>query len=374
MNMLRIAGTEATSRGVLRPLRRAGHARLAGLHVREHRLPGRRPSFVAEVAAEAAQQLALWQRHPCVAVVCGNCEVAQQAAMWGATPRLDAGAAVRRAAARDWSPSAGPTRRTCRRAPAAAPSRFSRRGRRPYYGVGAYLRPLDDARRGLRFATECLAFANVPDEAAVPARLRQDGAASSPRWKERVPRDLGAAGTSTTSATTTSPLFGVDPGQLRVATTSATWSSSRAVTGEVMARRWASGGAQDRCAAARWCCGSSECGRARAGACSTRAGRAPSTAYTPAPRAAPVAVSTTDEGVDGLALHVVNDRPIRRRGRLRWRCTASWENSCSLRLRSRPRSRSTLTGVSALHRHRRPSRALRRTRPGPTASVLRPRT
>ena len=50
-----------------------------------------------------------------------------------------------------------------------------------YFGVGAYLRPLDDVRRAaVRFASECLAFANVPDDQ--PATRRRAG----------VMRDVGA--------------------------------------------------------------------------------------------------------------------------------------------------------------------------------------
>ena len=154
-------------------------------------------AFVAEVAAEAAQQLALWQRHACVAAVCGNSEVSQQAAMWGAdreawTPALfhDALAAHVASVLPDvpyWPSSA---------AGGAFPFQPNA-GTTSYYGVGAYLRPLDDARHsGLRFATECLAFAQVPDDAAL-ARLAalQDGApvrSHQPLWKERAPRDLGA--------------------------------------------------------------------------------------------------------------------------------------------------------------------------------------
>ncbi len=154
-------------------------------------------AFAEDVAVEAAQQLALWQRHACVAAVCGNSEVAQQSAMWGAdrdawAPPLfhDTLAALAARALPDvpyWPSSAWG---------GAFPFQPSA-GTTSYYGVGAYLRPLDDARHsGLRFATECLAFAQVPDDAALArlAALQRDVPVRThqPLWKERVPRDLGA--------------------------------------------------------------------------------------------------------------------------------------------------------------------------------------
>jgi beta-mannosidase len=152
--------------------------------------------FMAEVDAEMASQLPRWAGHPCLAVVCGNAEVAQQAAMWGAPRAL-------------WAPPLFHDHLACRVQQAlpevpywpssawggALPFQPGE-GSSSYYGVGAYRRPLADARAsGLRFATECLAFAQVPP-ASTLTRLRAlaDGQATpvhGPIWKAAVPRDGG---------------------------------------------------------------------------------------------------------------------------------------------------------------------------------------
>lgn len=159
--------------------------------------PAEDADFLAEVAAEVDQQLAGWQARPSLAVVCGNSEVEQQAAMWGA-PRAQ------------WQPDLF-HRHLPARVEALLPGQpwwpssahggafpfQPAAGTASYYGVGAYRRPLDDARAsGLRFATECLAFANIPNDTTL-ARLRglNDGLAvrvHSALWKQRSPRDLGA--------------------------------------------------------------------------------------------------------------------------------------------------------------------------------------
>ena len=126
-----------------------------------------------------------------------------------------------------------------RRAEAICPFRPDR-GVGNYYGVGGYRRPLEDARRaGVRFAAECLAFSNVPDEAAIEEMLpgRPGGSPSTTRAGRRACRATTApAGTSRTSATTISQLlFGVDAAELRRIDHERYLELSRAVTGEVMA-------------------------------------------------------------------------------------------------------------------------------------------
>ena len=202
--------------------------------------PSADDAFVTEVAAEAAQQLALWQRHACVAVVCGNSEVSQQAAMWGAdreawTPALfhEALAAHVRSALPDvpyWPSSASGGAFPFQ--PAA--------GTTSYYGVGAYLRPLDDARHsGVRFATESLAFAQVPDDAGL-ARLAalQGGTAPrahQPAWKERVPRDLGAGWDfDDVRDHYLETLWGIDAAEARRGDAQAYWALSRAAAATAM--------------------------------------------------------------------------------------------------------------------------------------------
>lgn len=159
--------------------------------------PGDDPAFAAEAQAEVAEQLTRLQGRPCVAVVCGNSEVSQQAAMWGAArplwqpplfhEHLPAQVASLLPGVPYWPSSAWG---------GAFPFQASA-GTTSYYGVGAYRRELADARHsGLRFATECLGFAQVPGDTTL-ARLRQANGGEplrvhSPLWKARSSRDLGA--------------------------------------------------------------------------------------------------------------------------------------------------------------------------------------
>jgi beta-mannosidase len=271
----------------------------------------------ADLAARESMQLASrLAHHPCVAVLCGNSEVEQQAAMWGAPrelwqprffqeqlPALCADAAP---GVPYWPSSAHG---------GAFPHQASA-GTTSYYGVGAYERPLDDARRsGLRFATECLAFANIPGDAAL-ARL-PGGVATRvhhPQWKARSPRDLGAGWDfDDVRDHYVQRLFGVDPARLRHQDHDRYLALGRLATAEVMANalaEWRRPGSacngalvlmlRDLWAGAGW------------GVLDEQGG--PKSCWHALRRTLqPLAVFFTDEGGNGLAVHVVNDTATERR-------------------------------------------------------------
>jgi beta-mannosidase len=134
-------------------------------------------SFRSTVEAEVRDQLARLKEHPCVVVVCGSAEHEQQAAMFGVSPSTgyagELAAFLRPLFAEsgvdavwvDSSPSGGD------------PVTRVDTGIAQYFGVGAYLRDLPDARHsGVRFASECLAFANLPDP-VVDGGVPQDNGA-----------------------------------------------------------------------------------------------------------------------------------------------------------------------------------------------------
>jgi beta-mannosidase len=160
--------------------------------------------FAAEIGQEIDEQLGRWARHPSIAVLCGGSEVAQQAAMVGQPPDRWYGPLFERVLPDKCaailpeipyvlgSPSA-PLDGDGGDVPPPLPFRPDV-GVAHYYGVGAYLRPFEDARRAdVTFASECLALSNVPEPAAVEAMFGDDQAIThSPRWKAGVPRDNGA--------------------------------------------------------------------------------------------------------------------------------------------------------------------------------------
>ena len=267
-------------------------------------------AFAASVQLEAAQQLERWQARACLAVLCGNSEVSQQAAMWGSAratwhPALFERTLAELAAA--WCPGV-PYRPSS--AHGGAFPHQGNAGTSSYYGVGAYRRPLDDVRRaGLRFATECLAFANVPSAAAlerVPggSALRVHHAL----WKARSPRDLGAGWDfDDVRDHYLQRLYGVDPTTLRSSDHERYLAMSRALGAELM-----------HAAFAEWRRGASSCRGALVwflrdlwagagwGVLDERS--AAKAAFHGLRRAlAPVAIFISDEGTNGLELHVVND-------------------------------------------------------------------
>ncbi len=268
--------------------------------------------FRAEIEAEARQVLGRLQRRACLAAYCGGSEVAQQAAMMGlprehwsneffdeALPRLCAShhPGVPYFPSTPWG--------------GALPFHVGT-GLAHYYGVGAYRRPLADAKTArVKFSPECLAFSNVPEPATVA--LLGEGAAvppHHPRWKARVPRDNGAGWDfEDVRDHYLRELFAVDPVALRGRDVERYHALSRAVPGELMRRVFA-----------EWRAPGSECGGALvwlhrdplpgAGWGIVDATGCPKSAYWHLKRAwAPRSLHLTDEGLDGIAIHVVNDAP-----------------------------------------------------------------
>ncbi len=266
--------------------------------------------FLAEVNAEITQVTERLGPHPCLTVLCGNSEGEQQAAMFGAT--------------RDrWNPPLFHQHIPTLLAdllpnipywPSSAHGGSfpyqNNVGTTSYYGVGAYLRPLEDARRSeVKFATECLAFANVPEDSCIE---KMPGGLAlrihHPQWKARTPRDLGAGWDfEDVRDHYLKLLHGIDPLTLRYANHERYLELSRIITGEVMAYTFAD-----------WRRKRSTCRGALiwflqdlipgSGWGIIDANGNPKAAYYHLRRALqPLTVSISDEGCNGLTLHLINE-------------------------------------------------------------------
>ena len=271
--------------------------------------PAEDASFAAEVELEARDLATRTAHCPSMAIFCGGSEVEQQAAMVGMAPdawsnRLfdsvlpDAVAAL----------SSGAI--YVRNSPTGGPLPFTvDRGVAHYYGVGAYLRPLEDARHsGVRFTSECLGFSNVPAQRTCDLVLGDYAAPQHPAWKARAPRD-GGVGWDFEDVRDhyLALLYRVDPAKLRYADWERYLALSREVTGDVMARtmREFRRGASPCQGAIVWFFRDLWPG---AGWGVVDALARPKAAWFHLKRAqAKVALSLSDEGLNGLRLHAWND-------------------------------------------------------------------
>jgi len=275
------------------------------------------PGFVASASEEVAQHANLWGAHPSVVVVCGNSEVAQQAAMWGApksrwkqpffTDHLKSVVQEAAPGAIYWPSSAH----------GGAFPHQPNAGTSSYYGVGAYKRGLEDALTSrVSFATECLAFANIPPVST----LRRAPCGESPQvhsaaWKSRVYRDQMAGWDfDDVREHYFERLLGIRPDELRAVDPSRHLTLGKAIGAEVMARTMAA-----------WRSADSECNGALvwylrdlwAGAgCGLVDDRGTPKAalYALARVQQPLLTTWVDRGLNGLSLHLVNEHTTARSG------------------------------------------------------------
>jgi beta-mannosidase len=275
--------------------------------------PTEDPAFAAEIEREARSVLTELAGRPSLAVVCGNSEVEQQPAMMGLDPTLGR-AGFWEQTVPGLVKESGADCAYLRSTPSGGALPFHPEGGAThYFGVSGYFMPLSDLRRDqVRFASECLAFANVPDDVEVPVH--------HPRWKEGVPRDAGTgwgigAGWDFDDVRDhyLESLYGVDAVQLRRSDHERYLELSRAASGEIMAAamgEWRRARSACQGALVLWL--KDMLPGAGLGVIDHR-GR-PKVVYHHLRRAlAPVAVWMTDEGLAGVTVHVANDRdqPLR---------------------------------------------------------------
>jgi beta-mannosidase len=281
--------------------------------------PQQDAAFAEAVRSEAQQAVAALCGRPSLAVLCGSSELAQQPAMLG----LDLDPASEPLFA-DLLPeviaAAGSDAIYIPTTPCGGVLPFRpERGLVHYYGVGGYLRPPSDARSaGVRFASECLALANVPDREAIEQIAPGAGAYARVAWKRGVPYDAGSASDSEDVRDHyLRELFAVDPVALRTLDHERYLELSRAVTGELMAEvlgEWRRHGSTCSGALIHWLCDL----RPGAGWGILDHDGSPKAAYHHVARAlAPLAIWSTDEGLSGILIHVANDGPESVRAQLR---------------------------------------------------------
>ncbi len=272
--------------------------------------PAEDAEFGASVTREAEQFLSRCETRACLAVLCGNSEIEQQMAMLG-LPRDSWQSPLFEQLLRGIAGAQRPDVPYITSTPTGGALPFqANTGLTHYYGVGAYLRPLDDARRAeVKFTSECLAFANIPEESTV-AQVLGDGPAPfhHPRWKVRSPRDNGAGWDfDDVRDHYTKLLFGVEPSAVRYEDPERALALGRVTSGEVMARtlgEWRRAASPCR-GALLWFLRDLWPG-AGWGVIDSRG--LPKAAYYFVKRAMQArALFLSDEGLNGLSLHVVND-------------------------------------------------------------------
>jgi len=310
MNMIRIGGTMTyETADFFRLCDRLGIMVWQDLMFANFDYPTSDEAFASKSVCEVDMLLGRLQGHPSLAVIAGGSEVFQQGAMLGLPERIWKGEFFTDTLAhvvRDRRPDVAYVPNS----PYGGSMPFvPNEGVGHYYGVGAYQRPLEDARRAnVRFAAECLAFAHVPQQRTLDAHLPVAPVHDS-RWKARVPRDRGASWDfEDVRDHYLAELYGVEPASLRREDPAAYLDHARATTAEVVTEtfaEWRRHGSSCR-GALTWTLQDLEAGP---GWGVIDATGEPKPVWYALKRAfRPLQVLLTDEGTNGLDIHLINER------------------------------------------------------------------
>jgi beta-mannosidase len=239
-----------------------------------------------------------------------------------------------------------------------------------YFGHGPYLRSFDDVRlSNVRFASETLAFANVPEPATVdliPGGA--SGAGHHPGWKRGVTRDPGASWDfEDVREHYVEQLFRVDISRLRRSDPERYLALGRVASGEIIGqtvKAWRR--ADSSCQGALlWMMRDLRIG---AGWGIVDSLGTPKAAYYYFRRAAlPAVVVLSDEGLNGIRLDISNDRSVPLAATLRLALYRHGEVSIadvSTKVTVPPRSTETLHGDALLDQFVDPTYAYRFGPPG----------
>ncbi|QRM53732.1 glycoside hydrolase family 2 protein [Sinorhizobium sp. BG8] len=322
MNMLRIGGTMTyETEAFFRLCDELGILVWQDFMFANFDYPVSDPGFVSLVQQEITQLLRARRASPSLAILCGGSEMFQQAAMLG-LPETAWNGRLTQEILPSIAAAERPDLPFVENSPSGGAMPFSpNAGVTHYYGVGAYCRPLEDARRAnVRFAAESLAFANVPEQETLDTHLPVP-AVLDPRWKARVPRDRGASWDfEDIRDHYLSDLYAVDPSRLRREDPARYLDLSRAVSGEVAEAVFA-----------EWRRPGSTCNGALvwtfmdllpgAGWGLIDATGKPKPIWHALRRAfRPVHIALSDEGTNGLDIHVINETPFDRHVSLEVSC------------------------------------------------------
>jgi beta-mannosidase len=265
------------------------------------------PAFVETLEGEVEALLHRLSGSPSLAVLCGGSEIHQQASMLGLPAdrrqlafydqRLEqlCGRLIPELIVVPNSPSGGTLPFDLRESVSH------------YYGVGAYERPLEDARRAApRFITECLAFANVPEPISLEAL--DVAAVHHPTWKAGVPRDRGSSWDfEDTRDHYLERIFGLHPASLRRCDPAHYLAASRALAAHIISvtlAEWRRPASPTR-GALVFTAGDLRPGAGWGMIDATGEPKAPYYGFRQV--AQPLSLFLTDEGCNGLDIHLVND-------------------------------------------------------------------